>query len=261
MPFYFDLSDEGAAGDPDARKFVTRVRKDLAGNSVAPPRLFAMTPDGEVVGSADNDSSAEEVLKMMLEALEEKPEFAAPAEGEAGLTGLDAARLRFELGDLKGALGEAKAIEGPEARLFAAKVLRHRRAWADAAAELDRVTEERFADDVRMERAHGLWHGEKFEELRELLKDFPEKSARYTEARYYEGLACYHLGKKKTAAKIWKATIESREEDRWIYRADWAWADVKQGTRMAFSSADEDRTPLGRIGYMGRRNPDLSGPK
>jgi hypothetical protein len=34
----------------------------------------------------------------------------------------------------------------------------------------------------------------------------------------------------------------------------------KQRGKTSFSSGDADRSPLGRIGYMGRENPDLKGP-
>jgi len=104
------------------------------------------------------------------------------------------------------------------------------------------------------------WNQEEFEDLRDHLQDFPKDNSRYTEARYYQGLALYHLGEKKQALALWKETIRSNKQDPWIYRADWAYTNVKQGRRggWVISGNGEVPSPLGRIGYMGGRNPDLS---
>lgn len=48
VPFYFDLSNRGVAGDPAARKFVVKERKRLGGRSVPTPPVLFMSPDGEV---------------------------------------------------------------------------------------------------------------------------------------------------------------------------------------------------------------------
>ena len=106
------------------------------------------------------------------------------------------------------------------------------------------------------------WNQEEFEDLRDHLQDFPKDNSRYTEARYYQGLALYHLGEKKQALALWKETIRSNKQDPWIYRADWAYTNVKQGRRggWVISGNGEVPSPLGRIGYMGRSNPDLDGP-
>ena len=110
-----------------------------------------------------------------------------------------------------------------------------------------------------MESAHALWANGEFKKLRQALMGFPKGSNRYTEARYHEGLALYHLKKKSEAQAIWAATIRACPQDRWVYRADWAYCQSKQkGSRMAFSSASARTSLLNRIGYMGRRNPDLA---
>ena len=51
IPFYFDLSDRGFAGDPAARKFVVAARREMGGASVSTPQVLFMTPTGKVVGS------------------------------------------------------------------------------------------------------------------------------------------------------------------------------------------------------------------
>ena len=84
---------------------------------------------------------------------------------------------------------------------------------------------------------------------------------RYTEAMYHLGLAQHHLGKKKRAQKTWGGGIKSCSQDPWIYRADWAFTQSKEKrTSGGFSSGQKKTSLLKRIGYMGRRNPDLSGP-
>ena len=57
---------------------------------------------------------------------------------------------------------------------------------------------------------------------------------------------------------------ELSAEDPWVYRADWAWSTIQQrkkndGKRQtSFSAGGKGNSPLGRIGYMGPENPDLS---
>ena len=56
---------------------------------------------------------------------------------------------------------------------------------------------------------------------------------------------------------MWKETIQGCSQDPWIYRADWAYTEVKDGNRKAFSAQGPKTSVLDRIGYMGRQNPDL----
>ena len=90
VPFYFDLSNRGVAGDPDARAFVVAVRKELGGRAVPTPPVLFMTPDGEVVGEVSNYATEDQVLRTMLDLLEAHPEFAKPGPDE----GADAAFAR-----------------------------------------------------------------------------------------------------------------------------------------------------------------------
>ena len=112
--------------------------------------------------------------------------------------------------------------------------------------------------DVGPLHAYRLWTEGTFKELKAHLKSLSKDSNRYTEARYYEGLALYHLGQEEKATKLWESTINACSEDPWIYRADWAYCNAKQkGRRMRFSSAGPRTSCLNRIGYMGPKNPDL----
>jgi hypothetical protein len=114
--------------------------------------------------------------------------------------------------------------------------------------------------DVHMERAYRLWSERRFDALRAHLADFPSGHARFTEARYYEGLASFHLGDIDRAASIWKEMIESVPEGPWEYRADWAFASLKETPRALVTTGDKRVSVLGRVGYLGVRNPDLDGP-
>ena len=114
------------------------------------------------------------------------------------------------------------------------------------------IDDEEWTDDVRMERAYPLWFARRHKELVEHLAGFPEKSNRYTEARYYEGLAHHLLGDDRRARAIWKTTLGAREHGPWIYRADWAYATLEKDPA-------KQKSLIGRIGYFGLRNPDLEG--
>ena len=109
-----------------------------------------------------------------------------------------------------------------------------------------------------MERALKQWQDGEFATLEKQLASFPKSSNRYTQSRYYLGLAKYHQDDKKAALAIWRDTIKSCPQGPSIYRADWAYSGVKQsGRRRSFFSRGKRTSLLKRIGYMGRRNPDL----
>jgi len=259
VPFYFDLSDRGFAGDPDARRFVTKARSDLAGSAVATPPLLVMTPDGQVVGETSNYAATKVVLKTLLRALKEHPGYAKPGPGEGEQGPVARARVLIDIQDLGGARRALARAKGDEAALLRGHVARLQGRLRAMERHLARVDDPDLADDARMERAHALWQRGRFAELAAHLEGFPEESERYTEARYHEGLAWYHRGDREKARAIWKATIEARPEDPWVYRMDWAFVESQQSRRPAsFSSARKSASLLGRIGYMGGPHPDLA---
>jgi len=261
VTFYFDLSDAGAAGDPDARKFVTKIKKELGGGAVATPNLLLVSPEGVLAGETGNYASSDDVYAAMKKALKDHPEFNAESEAEKAETKpYEKARLAFDLGKRKTAAELLAKPANEDEWLFLAHIQRWREKWDEMEAALSHVKRDDLLDDARMERAWKAWRESKYEALRDALAEFPEDSNRSTEARYFHSLARYHLGEKKEALKAWKALAKTPDEDGWVYRADWAYMTEKQKGKTSFSSGDADRSPLGRIGYMGRDNPDLNGP-
>ncbi|KAF0243159.1 MAG: hypothetical protein FD180_3542 [Planctomycetota bacterium] len=261
VPFYFDLSTRGAAGDADAREFVIGARAELGGSGIAPPPVMFMTPEGKILGEAGNFVTADEVLREMRRVLRENPEFdLAPAIEKDAKTPMQRAEIQFDLGDYAAVEMTLRTDKTPEAICLKAKAARFDGRWEAMEKHLSALKSGEMENDVRVERAWRLWHGKEFEKLREHLKEFPKSSPRYTEARYLEGLAVFHAGKQEDALEIWERTIRGADEDRWVYRADWAWGTLKFEGRKRFSDAPGDRTPLGRIGYLGGKNPDLQGP-
>jgi tetratricopeptide (TPR) repeat protein len=262
VPFYFDLSDRGFAGDTDAREFVTKKRRELAGRGVPTPPVLIMTPDGDVVDEASNYGSPDEVLAALRRALEKKPDYNRPGEAEQQATSpVERANILIDLQDLDGARKVLGREEDSAAHYLLGSIARAQKRWADMEKHLAKVTDKDLADDVQMERAYPLWYRGRFEELEKHLARFPRGSNRYTEAQYYRGLALHHLDRRKQALDTWKRTIKGCSEDPWIYRADWAYTQLQQGRGQGFfSSAGPKTSLLNRIGYMGRGNPDLDGP-
>ncbi len=257
VPFFFDLDSGGAVSDKDARAFVVKARKALGGNGVPTPPVLFMTPDGDVLGEADNYATADTILKAMKQVLEKHPDYAKESAAEAALTGLDRADFLVDLGDLDGAKAVLEKEKGAKAAYALGRVLRLQKNFDAADAAFAKVDDADLADDVRIERAYRHWHAREFDKLRDALAGFPATSNRLTEARYFEGLAFFHLDDKEKACAIWKETIEKSKQDAWIYRADWAYCGVKEKGGGGFSSAKKGASCLGRIGYMGARNPDL----
>lgn len=260
IPFYFDLSPRGAAGDADATKFVVSKRKELGGRSVPTPPVLFMSSGGDVLGEVSNYASSEEVLAAMLKMLEEHPEFNEPTEAERAIDDpIARAELLIDLCRYDDAAAALADQENDEAHLLQCYLARLRLDWESLKKHAAEVDDPDLADDVRMERAYAMWAAGEFEALLEHLSKFPQESNRYTEASYYTGLAQYHLGDPEEATRTWGRTITSCAQDPWIYRADWAYSDLqRKGGGRSFSTGGKRVSLLNRIGYMGRGgNPDL----
>ncbi|GIW82957.1 MAG: hypothetical protein KatS3mg105_4764 [Gemmatales bacterium] len=261
MPLYFDLSDRGAAADPEARKFVVAQRKELAGGAVPTPPFLLMNADGKVLAAVNAYASPDQIYEAMRKVLRNHPEYDQPSEEEKKLRSpIERAQVQIDLGNYDEARKILKSVDTDEAHYLLGRLARFGRNWQEMEKQFACVKNDAFSNDILMERAYPLWFGKKFAELRDHLKGFPKSSRRYTEARYYEGLAWYHLGKKDKALEIWKSTITGCTQDPWIYRADWAYTTTKDSARGIFTTAGKRTSLLNRIGYMGRRNPDLQGP-
>ena len=258
VPFFFDLSTSGAVGDKDARTFVVKARKELGGGGVPTPPVLFMNADGEVLGEVDNYASADAVFAAMKKILAGHPELAKESEDEKKLQGLERAEFLVDLGDLDGAKAILEKETGAKAAYALGRVLRLQKEFDAADKAFEKVDDKELADDVRVEKAWRHWVAFDAGKLLGALKDFPKESNRWTEARYLEGLALFHSDEKDKACDLWKETIAaSKVQDRWLYRADWAYCGVKEKGGGSFSSAKKGASCLGRIGYMGNRNPDL----
>ena len=272
VPIYFDLSNRGVMADADARKFVVKAAAVLGGGGVPTPNLMIMTPEGKVVTEVSNYGSTYQVLKGLMKALRKQPKFDQPGPAEKDhKNDLEAADARIDLLDYDGARKMLRKLARAskdqtvtdQAHYRLGYLARMDRDWKAMEAHFGKVKDEHkmLANDLRMERAYRFWYGEEYKKLREHLAQFPTGTDRYTEAMYHLGLAQYHLGKKKRAQKTWGGGIKSCSQDPWIYRADWAFTQSKEKrTSGGFSSGQKKTSLLKRIGYMGRRNPDLSGP-
>ena len=221
-----------------------------------------MAPNGVVLGEVSNYATEDQMLKAMLAVLEKHPEFARPSPHEYLMRGSITARalLHMDLQEYDEAAKVLANAQSEAAHFLAGRLARLRKNWALMKKHLAHVKHPGFADDVAMESAYQFWHEGRWEDLRRSLKDFPKDSNRYTEARYHFGLGLYKAGRTDEALAIWKATVEKCSQDPWIYRADWAYTNVKEGKRggrRVFTTRGPKTSLLKRHGYMGRRNPDL----
>ncbi len=261
VPFYFDLSDSGAAADPEARAFVVRAKPELGKCPVPTPPLLIMTPEGEVLTEVSNYAPADRVLEVMQRVLRAHPQYDRLSPEEQKVRDpLARGQLLFELMRWDEATDVLARSEADAALYLLGHIARWRRDWKAMERWLSKVRDPALADDVRMERAYRLWYARRFKELADWLRDFPRASHRYSEARYYYGLALYHLGKRQRALDVWADLIRTVPEGPWVYRADWAYTSLQQGSRLSFSTRGPRISLLGRIGYMGPPNPDLQQP-
>jgi len=260
---FFDLDNSGAAGDPDARKFVVAARKELGGKSVSPPPVLFMNVKGEVLGEVSNFATADEVLAAMLAVLKKHPEYNEQSADEKNAKSvIERAQIAIDLQQLQQAKEILAKEDSSQVHYLLGRLARFQEDWKGMEDQFVKVGEKEFQDDLTMERAYPLWYQQEFAKLRDHLKDFPKASKRYTEARYFEGLAWYHLGEKPKALAIWKDTIKACAQDPWIYRADWAYTESVGQRSLSFSTADQRASLLNRIGYLAplMGNPDLVKP-
>ena len=159
---------------------------------------------------------------------------------------LEAARIRIDLLDFAGARKALAKEKSEEGQYVLGRLARFDGDWREMEERFAKVKDAALRDDVRVERAHALWAHKNYGGLLGFLRDFPKESNRYTEARYYEGLALFHLGKVEAAQKVWASTIKGCSEDPWVYRADWAYcgSKAKKGRRMFSSSGGSRSTAI-----------------
>jgi hypothetical protein len=250
--------------DAKARKLVTEAVDELVGPSVDTPPLLVMTPDGELLKQIDNFASEDDCFRGLLDALAVEPRWqkATPGELEIARGGdpLARAELWIDLGLFARAKELLAATPGAEAALRLAHLARLQGEAAAIEPALAKVDAARFADDVHVERAWLRLHDDSFADARAEADLVSNDSPRRTEARYLAGVAEFRAGHRDAALALWKALVTSCSQDRWIYRADWAYTQTLDGERRSFSTADAKSSLLGRIGYMQRRNPDLEPP-
>ncbi|MEE8467907.1 MAG: hypothetical protein V3T22_05600 [Planctomycetota bacterium] len=225
--FYFDLSNQGFAGDADAREFVVAKVPELGGRSVPTPPVLFMSPEGELLARVSNYAAADEVLEAMLEVLGDHPQYSEPSPEERALESpLERGRLWLDLADLERAKGELARSEEAEALYLLGHIARMQGEWElmeKHFSALAKSAAEGWSDHMAMERAHRLWALGDFSALQEALTGVGEESPRYSEAHYYLGLSRFHQGYEAGAQKHWSGMIEHCAEDPWVYRADWAW--------------------------------------
>ncbi len=260
IPFAFDLSSRGFLGDKAARDFVTKARPEYGGGSVSTPKLLIMTPEGKVVGSISNYGSTQEVLRVLQESLKNAPAYAALTEAEKEYGPYQRAELALDLLQYDDVYKALRSETTVRAHYMRGVVKRRRGQWRQMNQDFANVKGDEFADHVRVEKAYELWATGKFAELEKSLRKVRRASTRYSEAQYFIGIALFHQGHAKKAQAHWRKTIKKLPQDGWIYRADWALHDsqTKRGGAVMMTSAGNSKSALGRIGYMGRRNPDLT---
>lgn len=265
VSFFFDLSDRGFAGDPAAREFVTKIKRDLRGSSVGTPPVLLVTPDGELAGEFSNYATEAQVLAALQQALAKFPELARPSAAEQALQDdVEKAMLHLDLGEDDAARAcLLRAVDREPQRERASyelgRLARRHQDYAAMDHRFAAVASAELADDVRVERALAAWQRADFDAMRLQLDDFPKASNRYSEARYLAGLERFHADDKPAAQRIWAAMIGGCSQDPFVYRADWAYANSKREGRSGMTTfrSGQKGSPLGRIGYMGRDNPDL----
>ena len=258
IPFHFDLSPRGYLGDKAASKWVAEHLPEFARSSVQTPPVVFVTPEGKIIDRVSNYAPTETMIAKMQKVLKTNKEYNQFSPAESALQGIEKARLLIDLQRYDEAAKEIANDSSQQAQYLLGFLSRLKNDWPTAEKHFTKVTQAKWLDDVRMERAYRHWHTHDYPGLSKALVNFPSKSNRFSEAKYFEGLAFFHQGEKDKAKQVWKQLVNSSKEDRWVYRADWAYFETGNKKQVrSFSTANGGSTPLGRIGYMGNKHPDL----
>lgn len=258
-PFAFDLNNRGGIPDAAAKKTVTAAEPKLAGKFVPTPEVLFMSPDGKVLGKISNYATEPQFLEAMQKVLKENPEYnKESAQEKSATTALERGRIAFELLDFDTSKKELASLKQDEASYLLARMARYEKDWKSMESHLLSITSEQWKDDAVMERMRMHIAKRNFAYSIQLSGSIPHTSNRFTEAQYFKGVAQFQMGKAKLAVETWKQLITGQKlHDNWVYRADWAYCEVKQKESRVMSTSGKRVSLLGRIGYMGRRNPDL----
>jgi tetratricopeptide (TPR) repeat protein len=261
IPIYFDLSSKSPASDIDARKFVIELKPELGGSRVPTPPVLFVTADGELLGEVSNYASESEMLGALRDVLRKNSQYARPSDGEDERSRLARAHTHHYLGQDEEALALLSEPRIAKESLFVAQIARRAGDLDIAAKVLEGLDAKKFADDITLE--HGLlaFARSDVKTMRLRLAAYSEEGARAPEARYFLGISLFHLGEHAQARATWKKLIEQYGEHPFSYRADWAYTQTTDEGLAAERSSFTTEGPkslLGRHGYMGRKNPDLT---
>jgi hypothetical protein len=142
---------------------------------------------------------------------------------------LEEASLRFDLLDDDGAYQLLANQTSPSSMYLRGHIARLRQDWKAMDLAFNGIRDPKLLDDIRVERAYESWYKKDFQSFRASLQGIEKSSNRFSEARYYVGVAEYLLGHKANSTAIWKSLIKECTQDPWIYRADWAYTNVIEG--------------------------------
>jgi tetratricopeptide (TPR) repeat protein len=271
----------GAMSDPDARRFTLEADPDLEGDAVDTPPVLIATWNGDVVGRISNYATEDEFLRELVDVLAGHPEWnddrdlkakssEAAARPDDVAAQLDLISLRMEVGQLDRALGELGRLllrcrDDRDRRLVLRQMMHagwitQNLAVVDSAMKKLDPKEIAGDADLELEWAHVLalrkdFAGAKAKAAAALSSSSP---SRKSEAAYVVAVAQFGLGEIEQAKQTLRNVIETGPEGPWVYRADWGLSSIENPTKHSWTTADP-KTALGRIGYMGRLDPDFAG--
>lgn len=262
--FYYDMTPEGVAYDPEAEKVLKGLNPDqLAIQATLNPHVVLVSPDGEYLEELHGYSHPDSAVNQLMELLRKHPEWAQPTDEERATKGpIAKARILIDLMELDVAKALIAEIDSDEARFLRGHIARLQGDVSGMTQNLEALAANPENHDARLEYAWRFWHEEEYQELYDALADFPDDHARRDEAQYLIGLSLYHRGEREAAREQWASMIKGCSLSPWVYRADWAYfcttfeMSVHEGGERGMQPYDTF-TPLNRHGYGYRGHPDL----
>jgi hypothetical protein len=269
----------GAMADSSGRQFVLRALPDLGELEVDTPPLLVITPDGVVLDQIDNYSTEDIVFRSLQSVLKDNQQWnhaedldeARESASETGTIGsvITYAERIADVGEYDTAIEQYARLllkaQGDESRISVLQRLLHISRLAGRSSVFEAANSElrhfgKCDSGSAIEVAHYYCgrrdYGRVLAGLGSISID--RATPRASEATYLRSVALFQTGEVEASKAALRDLILTMPEGPWSYRADWALFTIEHPGRRTFTTEDEP-TCLGRVGYMGRLNPDFLG--
>ena len=231
---------------------------DTCSATMPTPPILYLTATGKLLAQASNYAAPDKQLEVMVKLLDDHPEYAELTESEEKLEDPVAkAWVHYDLRQLDDAMNLLKNQRSSEAYYLRGLIAIERSNWTDTKQAFRMVTDPKRKFDIQVDNSKRYWMVRNLKGIKRSLHELNTDNPRYTEGRYYLGLAHYHSGEIDLALRIWEQAAKNNPNDPWSLRIDWTYGLAKLGPDQMVTPLERAPSVLGRKYLSPNGNPDL----